>query len=276
MKGYKVFNSDWTCKGFQYEIGKEYVHKGSIKICNRGFHFCEKLIDCFIWYKFDPNNKVAEVEAFGTIEKEEEKSVTDKIRIVKELSWYEVLDLVNIGINNTGKSNSGHYNSGDNNSGNYNSGDNNSGNYNSGHYNSGHYNSGNYNSGHYNSGNYNSGHYNSGNYNSGDNNSGNYNSGDFNDRSDLPIYVFGKLIQRKNWNNAKKPNFIYNIQLTEWKNDKLIKYEYKEAWKTAFDKADSSEMKLLINLPNFNYQIFKNITGITKEMIQNKLKEEER
>lgn len=22
IKGYKVFNSDWTCRGFQYEVGK--------------------------------------------------------------------------------------------------------------------------------------------------------------------------------------------------------------------------------------------------------------
>lgn len=24
MKGYKVFNSDWTCRGFQYNVGEIY------------------------------------------------------------------------------------------------------------------------------------------------------------------------------------------------------------------------------------------------------------
>lgn len=32
VKGYKGFNEDMTCRGFQYEIGKEYVHKGPIKV----------------------------------------------------------------------------------------------------------------------------------------------------------------------------------------------------------------------------------------------------
>lgn len=35
--GYKVFDHDWTCREFQFEIGKEYIHKGEIKICGAGF-----------------------------------------------------------------------------------------------------------------------------------------------------------------------------------------------------------------------------------------------
>lgn len=63
MKGYKVFNSDWTCRDYQYEIGKTYEIAESPKCCKVGFHFCEKLVDCFNYYSFDPNNKVAEIEA---------------------------------------------------------------------------------------------------------------------------------------------------------------------------------------------------------------------
>lgn len=134
MKGYKVFNSDWTCRGYQYEIGKTYEIAESPKCCKVGFHFCEKLIDCFNYYSFDPNNKVAEIEAIGEIDFDDtnSKCCTNKIVILKELKWNEVLDMCN-----SGKGNSGHHNSGNYNSGNRNSGYHNSGNYNSGNCNSG-------------------------------------------------------------------------------------------------------------------------------------------
>ena len=42
IKGYKVFNKDWTCRGFQYKVGKTFKHNENIKMCDRGFHFCQK------------------------------------------------------------------------------------------------------------------------------------------------------------------------------------------------------------------------------------------
>ena len=164
MKGYKVFNSDWTCRGYQYEIGKTYEIIENPKCCKVGFHFCEKLVDCFNYYSFDPNNKVAEIEAIGEIDFDDtnSKCCTNKIVILKELKWSEVLDMCNTGKGNSGNCNSGTYNSGYHNSGNYNTGDYNTGNCNNGDYNSGYHNSGDYNSGNYNSGDYNSGNYNSG------------------------------------------------------------------------------------------------------------------
>ena len=169
MKGYKVFNSDWTCRGYQYEVGKTYEIAESPKCCKVGFHFCEKLADCFNYYLFDPNNKVAEIEAIGEIHFDDtnSKCCTNKIVILKELTWAEVLDMCNTGKGNSGYRNSGNRNSGKSNSGHRNSGSWNSGDRNSGYYNSGSWNSGNYNSGHHNSGHHNSGHYNSGDHNSG-------------------------------------------------------------------------------------------------------------
>ena len=179
MKGYKVFNSDWTCRGYQYEIGKTYEIAESPKCCKVGFHFCEKLADCFNYYSFDPNNKVAEIEAIGEIHFDDtnSKCCTNKIVILKELKWSKVLDMCNTGKGNSGNCNSGTYNSGYHNSGNYNTGNYNTGNDNTGDYNTGNCNSGDYNSGYHNSGNYNTGDYNTGNCNNGDYNSGNYNSG---------------------------------------------------------------------------------------------------
>ena len=124
MKGYKVFKSDWTCRGFYYEVGKTYEMKEDPVCCERGFHFCGKLIDCFKYYDFDSENKVAEIEATGAIDDDgnEEKYCTNKIKIVRELSWHEVLDLVNTGKDNTGRDNTGNRNTGDWNSADYSTG----------------------------------------------------------------------------------------------------------------------------------------------------------
>ena len=180
VKGYKVFNSDWTCRGFQYAVGEIFKHDGDIEMCGAGFHFCTRIADCFNYHPFDSSNKVAEIEAIGDVITGDDKSVTNEIKIIREISWHEVLELANTGKDCTGCNNSGNFNSGYRNSGNYNSGNYNSGDWNSGYCNSGNYNSGNYNSGDRNSGNYNSGDRNSGNYNSGDCNSGNFNSDDYN------------------------------------------------------------------------------------------------
>ena len=48
---------------------------------------------------------------------------------------------------------------------------------------------------------------------------------------------------------------------------------YKEAWRRSFDKATKEEVQQTIKLPNFNYDLFEEITGITKQMIQKRLKE---
>ena len=115
MKGYKVFKSDWTCRGFQYEVGKTYEMEEAPACCKRGFHFCRKLIDCFKCYRFDSKNKVAEIEAMGAIDKRDSKFCTNKIKIIRELTWYEVLDLVNTGDENTGNKNTGNSNTGNSN-----------------------------------------------------------------------------------------------------------------------------------------------------------------
>ena len=192
VRGYKVFNPDWTCRGFQYEVEKNYEMDETPIVYERGYHFCKRLIDCYDYYTFSPENKVAEVTAYGEIDTKGNKQCTNKIRIEREISWKKVLDAVNTGkyctgIGNSGGENSGNRNSGDLNSGNQNSGDENSGDRNSGDENSGNQNSGNCNSGHHNSGDFNIG-----SWNSGDLNSSNFNSGCFNTKP-TKIFLFNKL-----------------------------------------------------------------------------------
>ena len=115
MEGYKVFEPDWTCRGFQYEVGKTFEEDVTPSCCNRGFHFCKELKDCFNYYSFNPDNKVAKVIAVGEIDEESDdsKCCTNKIQIVEEISWEDVLRMVNLGKGNTGNRNSGNRNSGD-------------------------------------------------------------------------------------------------------------------------------------------------------------------
>jgi hypothetical protein len=301
IKAYKVFDSNFKCKDYQFEVGKEYEEKDAIA-CQIGFHACIDINDCWSYYSFNSENRVAIVELWGKIDdSEKDKICATNIKIVKELTWQEVLNFCNTGKNNTGYRNSGDWNSGDRNSGNSNSGDRNSGYRNSGDWNSGYRNSGDSNSGdrnsgyrnsgYRNSGNRNSGYSNSGYSNSGDRNSGNSNSGDwnstdkeagyFNSKQSKYIRVFNKKCKLEDWENYNKPRFIYNIILNEWiywsnMSDEekeehpkayvcegyLKRYDYKEAWQNAYNKASKEDIELLKALPNFSSTVFKEITGI--------------
>lgn len=49
MLAYKGFNKDMTCRGFQFEEGKEYREEKA-ELCESGFHACENPLDCFDYY----------------------------------------------------------------------------------------------------------------------------------------------------------------------------------------------------------------------------------
>ena len=93
VRGYKGFNPDMTCRGFQYEPGKVYEIDGKIEPCERGFHFCRNMADVFNYYGKN-GCRYAEVEAFGKVIDGDDKSVTDRIRIVRELTRAEVLEIM--------------------------------------------------------------------------------------------------------------------------------------------------------------------------------------
>ena len=130
LKGYKGFNEDMTCRGFKYEIGKEYVHKGPIEVCSSGFHFCKKIEDVQKFYDIEHNKILCEIEATGEVLEEDEKCTTNKIKIIREIEKEEMYELANEGRNNTGLGNTGDSNTGDSNTGYRNTGDSNTGDWN--------------------------------------------------------------------------------------------------------------------------------------------------
>ena len=114
MKGYKGFDSNLCCRGFQYEVGKTYEMEELPIVCKQGFHFalgfstvekyyplidyCELYGDNTIYHRrampYFSGNRYCEIEAIGEIDEEAfaaiPKLATNKIRIVRELSKEEI------------------------------------------------------------------------------------------------------------------------------------------------------------------------------------------
>lgn len=248
MIGYKATDKDGCCKGFKFEVGKTYTKdtpKEELKCCtDKVFHFCR---EPFAIEK-ESNYKLSESRLFeviaGDCVRSGDKYGTNSLTIIREIKGEEKLEFIN-----------------------------------SGNWNSGHHNSGNWNSGYYNSGYCNSGYYNSGYYNSGYHNSGNYNSGFFNS-NEPDVRMFNKMTKKKR-DEIDIPSWCY-FDLTVWvshdtatEEDKevhkkeietcggfLKTLEYKEAWKLAYDKTNDKEKIQLFNLPNFDADIFEEISGI--------------
>jgi hypothetical protein len=147
VNGFKVFNKDWTCRDKQYTCPGKFEENGVLEVCGHGMHFCETAANCFNYYNFNSENKVAEVIAHGEVIKNGNKSCTDKLEIVREIPWDELLRIVNIGKECTGLCNTGNRNTGDCNTGDWNTGDCNTGDWNTGDWNTGDWNTGDCNTG---------------------------------------------------------------------------------------------------------------------------------
>ena len=244
VKGYKVFNPDWTCRGKQYSCPGNFEEDVTLSVCNSGMHFCKKASDCFNYYQFDPNNHVAEVVARGNVVEDGDKCATDKLEIIREIPWAELLEIVN-----TGKWCTGYGNSGD----------------------------------------CNSGYWNSGNRNNGNRNSGDWNKTDFSNGCfntvEPKIYLFNKPSSwtYRNWLGSKARYLMKQIQgdILEWVRLRNMTGEEKTAHPEAettggyLKKLNNSESapiwwrgltddekNIILSIPNFDKEIFKEITGI--------------
>ena len=161
---------------------------------------------------------------------------------------------------------------------------------NTGYWNTGDCNTGNWNTGDCNTGNRNTGYWNTGDRNTGNRNTGNWNTGDcntgyFNTKTPKTIKVFGKKCLREDWENANKPNCLY-FSLTEWVYESdmsdvekqenpsyshtggyLKAFDYKEAFTKSVTEASKEDRDLIRALPNFNADIFLEISGVDLRLL---------
>ena len=99
IEGYKITDSDYSCRGFKYELNHTYSIEEDPIPCKNGFHFCKELTDCFRYYPpkslFEIYNldtyKYLKVRSNGTTYKLIDKYCTNNITIIEECTTEEIL-----------------------------------------------------------------------------------------------------------------------------------------------------------------------------------------
>ena len=91
IKGFKGFDKDLRCRGFQYEVGKDYTQSGVIHCCESGFHFCEDPLGVFEYYR-PSNSRYCEVEGDGETNRDDNKVAVSHIHIGKEIGLNGIVD----------------------------------------------------------------------------------------------------------------------------------------------------------------------------------------
>jgi hypothetical protein len=264
VHGFKVFRPDWTCDptGYnpkQYTCPGKFEEEGELDVCGHGMHFCQTAADCFNYYSFNSENKVAEVIAYGDVRTDGDKSCTDKLEIVREIPWDEVLRIVNIGKNCTGRCNTGDCNTGNRNTGNRNTGD-------------------------WNTGNRNTGDWNTGDCNTGDWNKSSFNTGCFN-TEEQKIMLFNKPsdMTYSEWldsdaryllNQIPKDvvEWVYEEDMTDAEKAAHPTYETTGGYLKVLDESECGQLwwgslsdrrkEIIKAIPNFDAEIFFQCTGV--------------
>ncbi len=103
MKAYKA-SYNGKCISLKYEVGKTYSFYGKLIMCERGFHFCKNPKDVLSHYEYDKDFVLFEVDALGKIETgiNKDKSVTDKLKVVRIIPPEEYVRLTGIKLNDDG------------------------------------------------------------------------------------------------------------------------------------------------------------------------------
>ena len=240
----KGFNKNLCCRGVRFEVGKIYdtgAKDDEIRLCsNTVYHYCDNIEQVHAHYSCNPahQNRFCEIEVLGAEVTDGIKCGSNKIKLVREIVGDELKTLIGQINGNTGLFNSGSWNSGS------------------------------YNSGSYNSGSWNSGSWNSGSCNSGNWNSCNYSNGVFCNQEDKDIRIFNRpsgMSLEEFWDSKyyealrSKP-----LELTYWDNEnkKLKCRSYKDACAIWWSKLTKKNKKIIQEIPNFDPEIFFDITGI--------------
>ena len=94
---YKGFDKNLCCRGYQYEVGKEYHANGDIMACSNGFHACPNPNDLFAYYAPNEGNRYCKVKLWGDVDdSESDKIAASDIEIIEEMSIMEVANVKRI------------------------------------------------------------------------------------------------------------------------------------------------------------------------------------
>ena len=245
----KGFDNNLQCRGYQFEIGKEYkieLPEGyeltTADLCsNRVFHFCDSLSKVHQFYSCkNEDYRFCIIEVLGQFCEDTEKCGSNHIKIIREITGEELKIAKGLTGGNTGLFNSGDMNSGDRNSGYRNSGDRNSGIF----------------------------------------NKTNYSNGVFCNKEPR-ICIFNiqtdwtlkEFIQSKYYDAIMSSDF----PLTEWEyasetpengvDGKLKVNTYEEACRRWWGDMTEENKAIIKDIPNFDIDVFCDITGIPKDEV---------
>ena len=235
----KGFDKNLGCRGVQFQVGKIYdtgAKDDEIRLCsNTVYHYCDNIRQVHTYYSCNPaqQNRFCEIEVLGAEITDGGKCGSNKIKLVREIVGDELKTLIGQINGNTGLFNSGSWNSGSCNSGSWNSGS-----------------------------------WNSGSCNSGDCNSCNYSNGVFCNQEDKNIRIFNKpsgMSLEEFW-DSKYYEALQSepLELTYWDNEnkELKCRSYKDACAIWWSKLTEKNKKIIQEIPNFDPEIFFDITGI--------------
>jgi len=100
MIAYKA-TYNFKCRNQEYKVGKTYT-ADRMKICEHGFHFCQKMEDVFNYYNPSSDFILLEIEILGNVHTEGDKSVTDKLKVIRVIpeeeytewmkSWFPIYE----------------------------------------------------------------------------------------------------------------------------------------------------------------------------------------
>ncbi len=236
----KGFDKNLQCRGFQFEIGKEYkieLNGRKLELCtDTCFHYCNSLQQVHQFYKVTDDNRFCEIEVLGEEISDGEKCGSNHIKIVREIVGDELNRLKSLVNGNTGIFNTGFFNSG----------------------------------------NYNSGDFNSGLFNSCDNSNGVFCT----EQPKINIFNMPTNMTMREFLKSKYYGAIFSspFNLTKWieytseekaQDEKkaliggyLQTYSYKEACQNWWENMSTENKEIIKSIPNFNAEIFKEITGI--------------
>ena len=250
----KGFDRNLRCRGMQFEIGKTYDtgYTENLELCScKVFHFCKSLekVNEFYSARVEENNRFCEIEVLGELVEDEQKCGSNKIKILREITGEELAMLRglkngNTGLFNTGARNTGARNTGDRNTGDWNTGDRNTGM-----------------------------------FNACDRSTGLFNT------VEKTVPIFNKD-SGLTWNEIYREDWYASLRcgefkLTEWiwyteeeMKDSPIRqaiqgylkqYTFEEACLNWWDSLSNEDKELIKTMPNFDKEIFKQITGIEAE-----------